>query len=63
MRVGRIPYINCYPVYGGIDRGVVTLDAELVDGIPSRLNRLMAHGHNIIAAARVGSSSKVRMTL
>ena len=44
MRVGRIPYINCYPVYGGIDRGVVTLDAELVDGIPSSLNRLMARG-------------------
>jgi chorismate dehydratase len=44
MRVGRIPYINCYPVYGGIDRGVVTLDAELVDGIPSQLNRLMARG-------------------
>ena len=44
LRVGRIPYINCYPVYGGIDRGVVTLDAELVDGIPSKLNRLMAQG-------------------
>ena len=44
LRVGRIPYINCYPVYGGIDRGVVTLDAELVDGIPSHLNRLMARG-------------------
>ena len=28
LRVGRIPYINCYPVYGGIDRGVVALDAE-----------------------------------
>jgi chorismate dehydratase len=44
MRVGRIPYINCYPVYGGIDRGVVELDAELVDGIPSALNRRMAQG-------------------
>jgi chorismate dehydratase len=44
LRVGRIPYINCYPVYGGIDRGVVGLDAELVDGIPSHLNRLMARG-------------------
>jgi len=31
-------------VYGGIDRGVVQLDAELVDGIPSHLNRLMARG-------------------
>jgi len=44
LRVGRIPYINCYPVYGGIDRRVVSLDAELVDGIPSTLNRLMARG-------------------
>jgi chorismate dehydratase len=45
MRVGRIPYINCYPVYGGIDRGAVTLDAELVDGVPTALNRQMAAGH------------------
>jgi chorismate dehydratase len=44
MRVGRIPYINCYPVYGAIDRGVVRLRAQVVDGIPSHLNRLMADG-------------------
>jgi len=44
LRVGRIPYINCYPVYGAIDRGIVTLDAELVDGIPSALNARMAQG-------------------
>jgi chorismate dehydratase len=44
MRVGRIPYINCYPVYGAIDRGIVRLDAELVDGIPSALNTRMARG-------------------
>ena len=44
MRVGRIPYINCYPVYGAIDRGIVRLDAELVDGIPSALNGRMAAG-------------------
>jgi chorismate dehydratase len=44
MRVGRIPYINCYPVYGAIDRGIVRLDAELVDGIPSALNARMAEG-------------------
>ncbi len=42
LRVGRIPYINCYPVYGGIDRGIVSLDGELVNGIPTALNRLMA---------------------
>jgi chorismate dehydratase len=44
MRVGRIPYINGYPVCGAIDRGIVRLDAELVDGIPSALNSRMAEG-------------------
>ena len=44
MRIGRIPYINCYPVYGAIDRGVVRLDAELVDGVPTDLNRRMSAG-------------------
>jgi chorismate dehydratase len=44
VRVGRIPYINCFPVYGAIDRGVVPLDGELVDGVPTALNRLMSEG-------------------
>lgn len=44
MRVGRIPYINCYPVYGGIDRGLIPLDAELVTGTASDLNDLLAAG-------------------
>jgi chorismate dehydratase len=44
MKIGRIPYINCYPVYGAIDRGVVQLDATLVDGVPTDLNRRMAAG-------------------
>jgi chorismate dehydratase len=44
MRVGRIPYVNCYPVYGAIDRGIVSLDGELVNGVPTELNRQMAAG-------------------
>jgi chorismate dehydratase len=44
MRVGRIPYVNCYPVYGAVDRGIVSLAAELVDGVPTALNLLMAKG-------------------
>jgi chorismate dehydratase len=44
VKVGRIPYINCFPVYGGVDRGIVPLDAELVDGVPTALNRMMAEG-------------------
>ena len=44
MRVGRIPYVNCYPVYGAIDRGVVPLNGTIVTGVPSALNRRMAEG-------------------
>jgi chorismate dehydratase len=44
MRVGRIPYINCYPVYGAVDRAIVPMAAELVDGVPTALNQQMADG-------------------
>lgn len=44
MRIGRIPYINCYPVYGAIDRGIVPLHGEIVDGVPTVLNRRMREG-------------------
>ncbi len=44
MRLGRIPYINCYPVYGAMDRGLVTPEAELVSGTASDLNDLLAAG-------------------
>lgn len=42
LRIGRIPYINCYPVYGAIDRGIVPMDAQLIDGVPTALNELMS---------------------
>ena len=44
VRVGRIPYVNCYPVYGAIDRGIVPLAATVIDGVPTALNRMMAAG-------------------
>src|ERR1700733_4161627 len=44
MRVGRIAYINFYPVYCAGDRHSVPLGAELVDGVPTALNRQMAEG-------------------
>ena len=44
MRIGRIPYINCFPVYGAIDRGIVPLAGDLVTGVPTALNGLMARG-------------------
>ncbi len=42
--MGRIPYVNCYPVYGAVDRGAVRLSGELVDGVPTALNKRMAEG-------------------
>jgi len=44
MNLGRIGYINCYPVYGAIDRGLVPVDATLVTGTPAELNDLLAAG-------------------
>ncbi|HEV8381659.1 MAG TPA: menaquinone biosynthesis protein [Gemmatimonadales bacterium] len=46
MRIGRIGYINCAPVYGAIDRGIVKLPhgGELVTGTPAELNDLLVAG-------------------
>jgi chorismate dehydratase len=44
MRLGRIGYINCYPVYRAIDLGHVSVDAEFITGTPSELNDLLAAG-------------------
>lgn len=61
LRVGRIPYINCFPVYGGIDRGVVALDGSLITGIPTVLNRLMANGEldvSVVSAVEYARDAK-----
>ena len=44
MRLGRIPWINCYPVYAAIDRGLVPVEAELISGTAAELNDLLAAG-------------------
>src|SRR5882672_6010863 len=61
MRVGRIGYINCYPVYGAIDRGAVGLPAELVTGTPAELNDLLVAGEldvSVISAVEYARHSK-----
>ncbi|HTC25169.1 MAG TPA: menaquinone biosynthesis protein [Gemmatimonadales bacterium] len=50
MRLGRIPWINCYPVYGAIDRALVPVPAELVTGTASELNDLLAAGELDVSA-------------
>jgi chorismate dehydratase len=44
IRLGRIPWINCFPVYAAIDREVVRIPAELVTGTAAELNDLLAAG-------------------
>lgn len=44
IRLGRIPWINCYPVYGAIDRGIVPVEAGLVTATAAELNDLLAAG-------------------
>jgi chorismate dehydratase len=61
MRIGRIPYINCYPVYGAVDRGIVPLSGEIVDGVPSALNRQMSEGTldvSVISAVEYARDAK-----
>jgi chorismate dehydratase len=61
VRVGRIPYINCYPVYGAIDRGIVSMNGAIVNGVPSALNRLMAEGQldvSVVSAVEYARDSQ-----
>lgn len=44
FKVGRIAYVNCYPIYRGIDRGVVAAPGTMVTGTPAELNDLLAAG-------------------
>lgn len=63
MRIGRIGYINCAPVYGAIDRGIVELPpkAELVTGTPAELNDLLVAAEldvSVISAVEYARHSK-----
>src|SRR3989441_3764380 len=63
MRVGRIGYINCYPVYGAIDRRITPLAADLVTGTPSELNDLLAAGEldvSVVSAVEYARNAKER---
>src|SRR6266850_2592778 len=63
MRIGRIGYINCAPVYGAIDRGVVALPpgGQLITGTPAELNDLLVAGEldlSVISAIEYARHAK-----
>lgn len=61
MKLGRIAYINCAPVYGAIDRGIVAAPGELVTGTPAELNDLLVAGEldvSVISAIEYARNSR-----
>jgi chorismate dehydratase len=44
IRLGYIDYLNCLPVYFGIEQGAVDLPVQLVRGTPTEMNRSFLHG-------------------
>src|SRR5256886_12597245 len=63
MKLGRIGYINCAPVYAAIDRGIVRLPdgSKLVTGTPAELNDLLVAGEldvSVISAVEYARHAK-----
>jgi chorismate dehydratase len=44
LRLGRVRYINCEPVYYALERGIVPADCDIHDGTPAELNERLRHG-------------------
>src|SRR3990172_3907842 len=44
-RVGRVKYINCEPIYYGIEQGAIPAVCRIVDGTPAELNLMLREGH------------------
>ena len=42
--IGRVAYINCEPVYYGIEQGAIPAACRIVDGTPTELNRMLRTG-------------------
>lgn len=43
-RVGRVGYINCFPIFYPLEKGLIKLSAQIVADHPSNLNSLLAAG-------------------
>jgi chorismate dehydratase len=44
LRLGRVRYINCEPVYYALEHGQVPADCEITDGTPAELNGRLRAG-------------------
>lgn len=53
LRLGRIRYINCEPVYYALQRGIVSAECEISDGTPTELNERLRTGELDISVISV----------
>jgi chorismate dehydratase len=53
LRLGRVRYINCEPVYYAVERGLVEADCRLRDGTPAELNALLRAGELDVSVVSV----------
>ncbi len=44
LKLGRVRYINCEPVYYALEHGQVPADCEIMDGTPAELNERLRAG-------------------
>jgi chorismate dehydratase len=44
VRLGYIEYLNCLPVYWGIEQGIIDLPVAIKKGTPAQLNKLFIEG-------------------
>jgi chorismate dehydratase len=44
LKLGRVRYINCEPVYYALEHGLVHADCEIDDGTPAELNERLRSG-------------------
>jgi chorismate dehydratase len=44
IRLGHINYANCYPVHAGILQGKIAFPFQIIEGIPTELNRYLFEG-------------------
>lgn len=44
LSLGKVAYINCEPVYYGIEQGAIPADCRIVEGTPAQLNRKLQTG-------------------
>lgn len=44
LRIGKIPYLNLLPIYYSIERNSSFCNYEFIEGVPSKLNKMIREG-------------------